>query len=164
MNSQAESFALVGGIDSVRSAPKLTIAWLQGTFKYVIFFFSSLFFSEKPPPALVYFLPSRRFARMSTTITSEQIEHIARLARLRFTEEKLAGFTLQFNQILEYVEKLNEVDTTGIEPMESLLETTNVLREDEPGAMLPPAEALRNAPKKTEGFFSVPKVIGEIPE
>jgi len=94
-------------------------------------------------------------------ITSSQIEHISRLARLRFTQDELAGFTAQFNQILEYVEKLNEVDTSGVEPMESLFDANIPLREDIPGEMLSPAEALRNAPKKTEGFFSVPKVLGD---
>jgi aspartyl-tRNA(Asn)/glutamyl-tRNA(Gln) amidotransferase subunit C len=94
-------------------------------------------------------------------VTSDQIEHIARLARLRFTREELAGFTSQFNQIVGYIEKLNEADTEGVEPMESLFEAITVLREDIPGQMLPPAEALRNAPKKTEGFFSVPKVLGD---
>ena len=95
------------------------------------------------------------------SVTPDQIEYIARLARLRFTENELAGFTAQFNQIVEYVEKLNQADTAGVEPMASLLEETTALRGDEPAAMLSPAEALRNAPKKTEGFFSVPKVVGE---
>ena len=94
-------------------------------------------------------------------ITSQQIEHIARLARLRFTTEEMAGFTSQFNQIVEYIEQLNKADTHGVEPMESLFDAVTVLREDIPGPMLPAAEALRNAPKKTEGFFSVPKVIGD---
>jgi aspartyl-tRNA(Asn)/glutamyl-tRNA(Gln) amidotransferase subunit C len=95
------------------------------------------------------------------SVTPDQIEYIARLARLRFTAEELAGFTPQFNQIVEYVEKLNEADTAGVEPMASLIEETTSLRADEPGPMLTAAEALRNAPKKTEGFFSVPKVVGE---
>lgn len=98
-----------------------------------------------------------------STISPEQIEYIAKLARLRFTPDELSGFTAQFNQIVEYVEKLNEADTEGIEPMTSLLEESTRLRDDEPGPMLSPADALRNAPKKTEGFFSVPKVVGEAP-
>jgi aspartyl-tRNA(Asn)/glutamyl-tRNA(Gln) amidotransferase subunit C len=100
---------------------------------------------------------------MASNISPEQIEYIAKLARLRFNPEELAGFTAQFNQIVEYVEKLNEADTEGVEPMASLLEESTWLREDLPGAMLSSAEALRNAPKKTEGFFSVPKVVGEAP-
>ncbi len=101
---------------------------------------------------------------MASQITPEEIQRIATLAKLRFSEEQLEGFTAQFNQILQYVEKLEEVDTEGVDPMASVLDTTNVLRDDEPGPMLTPAEALANAPKKTEGFFSVPKVLGETVE
>ena len=97
-------------------------------------------------------------------MTPEQVQHIARLARLRFSDEEIEGFTAQFNQIVAYVEKLDEVDTEGVEPMASVLEAVNVLRDDLAGPMLSPAEALRNAPKKTEGFFSVPKVIGDAVE
>ncbi len=95
------------------------------------------------------------------SVTPDQIEYIAKLARLRFSAEELSGFTAQFNQIVAYVEKLNEVNTEGIEPMANLLEATTSLRPDTPGPMLSAAQALSNAPKKTEGFFSVPKVIGE---
>jgi aspartyl-tRNA(Asn)/glutamyl-tRNA(Gln) amidotransferase subunit C len=94
-------------------------------------------------------------------MSPEQVAHIARLARLRFTPEQIGGFTEQFNQIISYIEKLNEVDTEGVEPMTSVLQAVDVFREDEPGAMLSQADALKNAPKKTEGFFSVPKVLGE---
>jgi aspartyl-tRNA(Asn)/glutamyl-tRNA(Gln) amidotransferase subunit C len=97
-------------------------------------------------------------------MTQEDVRTVASLARLRFSDDELASFTTQFNQILAYVEKLNEVDTTGVEPMASVLDTHNVLRDDEPGPMLSSAEALANAPRKTEGFFSVPKVIGDVAE
>src|SRR5437870_4554333 len=101
---------------------------------------------------------------MGSRISIEQIEHVARLARLRFSPDEITGFAAQFNQIVSYVEKLNEVDTEGIEPMASVLAIADVLREDEPGPLLPQSEALRNAPKKTEGFFTVPKVIGDVIE
>ncbi len=96
---------------------------------------------------------------MATTITPEQVAHVARLARLRFSETELSGFTQQFNQIVEYIEQLKQVDVTDVQPMEFVHGTTNILRDDEPGPLLTPAEALQNAPKKTEGFFSVPKVL-----
>jgi aspartyl-tRNA(Asn)/glutamyl-tRNA(Gln) amidotransferase subunit C len=99
-----------------------------------------------------------------SAITKEQIQHVARLARLRFTPDELANFSEQFNQIVTYVEKLNEVKTEGIEPLASVLEVVDTLRPDEPGPLLSPAQALLNAPKKTEGFFSVPKVIGDAME
>ena len=98
------------------------------------------------------------------TVSTEQIEHIARLARLRFEPEELRGFTEQFNQILAYVEKLDQADTDGVEPMTGIPRESSVLRDDEPGPTLSPAEALKNAPKKRDGFFSVPKVIAEQPE
>jgi aspartyl-tRNA(Asn)/glutamyl-tRNA(Gln) amidotransferase subunit C len=97
-------------------------------------------------------------------MTRETISKVAALARLRFAPEELEGFAAQFNQIVSYVEKLNEVETTGVEPMASTLESVNVLRDDVPAAMLSQAEALRNAPRKTEGFFTVPKVIGDVAE
>jgi aspartyl-tRNA(Asn)/glutamyl-tRNA(Gln) amidotransferase subunit C len=97
-------------------------------------------------------------------MTPEDVRTVATLARLRFRDDELASFTTQFNQILAYVEKLNEVDTAGIEPMASVLDASNVLRDDEPGPLLSSAEALSNAPRKTEGFFSVPKVIGDVAE
>jgi aspartyl-tRNA(Asn)/glutamyl-tRNA(Gln) amidotransferase subunit C len=97
-------------------------------------------------------------------MTPEDVRKVASLARLRVSDEELEGFTAQFNQIVAYVEKLDEVDTTGVEPMTSVLDASNVLRDDEPGPLLTSAEALSNAPKKTEGFFSVPKVIGDVAE
>lgn len=101
---------------------------------------------------------------MSHEISREEITHIARLAKLRFSEEELGDFSAQFNRIVAYVEKLNEVDTEGVEPMARLQGEAVPLRADEPGLMLEPAEALKNAPKKTEGFFTVPKVIGDVAE
>lgn len=97
-------------------------------------------------------------------MTPEDVRAVATLSRLRLGDDELAGFTDQFNQILAYVEKLNEVDTTGVEPMASVLDASNVLRDDEPGPMLSCDEALANAPRRTEGFFSVPKVIGDVAE
>jgi aspartyl-tRNA(Asn)/glutamyl-tRNA(Gln) amidotransferase subunit C len=94
----------------------------------------------------------------------DQIEHIARLARLRFEAGELQEFAEQFNQIVAYVEKLDRADTEGVEPMTGILQESRIVRDDEPGPTLSPAEALRNAPKKRDGFFSVPKVIAEQPE
>lgn len=97
-------------------------------------------------------------------MTPEDVRKVATLSRLRLDDSELEHVTAQFNQIVEYVAKLNEVNTTGVEPMSSVLDVANVLRDDEPGPLLTPAEALSNAPKKTEGFFSVPKVIGDVAE
>jgi aspartyl-tRNA(Asn)/glutamyl-tRNA(Gln) amidotransferase subunit C len=123
---------------------------------------SSIFFARSTPSRRPR--TTRSYIAAMKSIPTEQIEHIARLARLRFEPDELQGFTAQFNQILAYVEKLGEVDTTGVEPMTGIISGESTLREDEPGPTLSPAEALRNAPKKKEGFFSVPKVIAEQPE
>lgn len=99
-----------------------------------------------------------------TKITREEVERIARLARLRFSDAELETFTADFDRIIAYVEKLDEVDCTGIEPMTRAQTDLRGPRADEVGEMLEPAEALKNAPEMTEGFFRVPKVMGESPE
>ncbi len=96
---------------------------------------------------------------MHTNITQEEVRRTAKLAKLRFSDDEIDSFTEQFDRIVAYVEKLNEVDCTGVEPMARVGEEMTPPREDGIGEMLPPSEALKNAPKKTEGFFSVPKVI-----
>jgi aspartyl-tRNA(Asn)/glutamyl-tRNA(Gln) amidotransferase subunit C len=92
-------------------------------------------------------------------ITFEQVEYIAKLARLEFSDsekDKLAG---ELNKILQYMDKLNELDTSGVEPLSHPIEVTNVMRFDEVKPSLSSEEALKNAPSKEKGFFKVPKVI-----
>ncbi len=93
-------------------------------------------------------------------VTVKEVENIARLAKLSFSEEEIEEFTEQFNQILAYVEKLNELDTTEVPPTYHVLDLSNVMRPDKVRPWLTQEEALANAPKKKSGFFSVPKVIG----
>lgn len=95
------------------------------------------------------------------SVTIKDVEHIAKLARLEFDEEEKEKFTHQLNQILAYVEQLNKLDTTNVEPLSLVIELENVFREDEVKEGLTTDEALKNAPSKTEQFFKVPKVIGE---
>ncbi len=92
-------------------------------------------------------------------VTIKDVEHIAQLAKLNFSEEEKANFTDQFNQILTFMEKLNELDTKNVEPLSQVIELQNVLREDKVVPSLPTEEALKNAPAKTDRFFKVPKVI-----
>lgn len=94
-------------------------------------------------------------------VTIQDVEHVAKLARLEFTEEEKKKFTQQLNTILAYMEKLNELDTTNVEPLSYVLEQNNVLREDEVRPSLPQEEALANAPKQDGTYFKVPKAIGE---
>jgi aspartyl-tRNA(Asn)/glutamyl-tRNA(Gln) amidotransferase subunit C len=97
-------------------------------------------------------------ANRDLTLTDAQ--HVARLARLALDDEKLRKLTPQLASILHYVEKMTEVDMSGVEPMAHALPISNVLRADvaEPG--LPLEQVLRNAPETDGPFFKVPKVIG----
>ena len=95
------------------------------------------------------------------SVTKKEVEHIAKLARLEFSEEEKEKFTRQFNEILSYIEQLNKLDTSNIEPLSHVIELHNVFREDEVKPGLTPDQALLNAPAKTEKFFKVPKVIGD---
>ncbi len=81
------------------------------------------------------------------------------LARLAMSEQELARFTEQLNDILDYVDKLNELDTSGVEPMSHALALKNVFRPDVPGQPLTQDRALDNAPQQGEGFFRVPRII-----
>ena len=92
-------------------------------------------------------------------VTIKDVEHIAKLAKLEFNEDEKAKFTEQFNEILAFMEKLNELDTSKVEPLSHVIELRNVFREDVVKPSLPTEEALKNAPAKTEKFFKVPKVI-----
>jgi aspartyl-tRNA(Asn)/glutamyl-tRNA(Gln) amidotransferase subunit C len=93
-------------------------------------------------------------------VTLKDVEHIAELARLKFSAEEIENFTHQLNQILEYVEKLNELDTENIEPLSHPIEGNNAFREDELKPSIKREEVLKNAPDSDDEFFKVPKVIG----
>ncbi|MDA8351787.1 MAG: Asp-tRNA(Asn)/Glu-tRNA(Gln) amidotransferase subunit GatC [Firmicutes bacterium] len=94
-------------------------------------------------------------------ISKEQVEHVARLARLQLTEEEAQVYTSQLNDILKFAEKLNELDTEGVEPTSHVLPMANVLREDENRPSLDRDKALANAPEQAEGMFQVPDVFEE---
>jgi aspartyl-tRNA(Asn)/glutamyl-tRNA(Gln) amidotransferase subunit C len=92
-------------------------------------------------------------------ITRAEVEHVARLARLELTEPELETFTVQMDQILAYVDKLNALDTEGIVPTSHAVPMENAFRADEPRESLGIEGALANAPNRVESFFRVPKVI-----
>lgn len=94
-------------------------------------------------------------------VSKKNVEKIAELARLKFSEEKLENFTLEMNEILNYMEKLNELDTENVKPLSHPVEQTNVFRDDKLKPSITTEEALRNAPEKDEHHFKVPKVIGD---
>ena len=94
------------------------------------------------------------------SVTRKEVEHIAELAHLQLNESELEEYTLQLNKILEYVEKLNELDTENVKPLSHPVEGENVFREDIIQSSVNREDALKNAPSKNEEFFKVPKVIG----
>lgn len=92
-------------------------------------------------------------------ISKEDVIHVAELARLEFGEEELEKFTGQLGNILEYIEKLSELDTDGVEPTSHVLDISTPLREDRVEEWITVEEALQNAPEREDDFFAVPKVI-----
>jgi len=94
-------------------------------------------------------------------LTRQDVEKVALLARLELTPAELETMTTQLGQIVDYVESLGELDTTGIEPMAHAVDLANVFAADEPRASLPRAAALANAPHHDDECYLVPAVLGE---
>ncbi|HEY0246182.1 MAG TPA: Asp-tRNA(Asn)/Glu-tRNA(Gln) amidotransferase subunit GatC [Mucilaginibacter sp.] len=92
-------------------------------------------------------------------IDSETVDKIAHLARLELAADEKQEMIADMNQILGFMAKLNEVDTTGVEPLVYMSDETNVFREDVVKQEITPAEALLNAPKHDDKYFLVAKVI-----
>ena len=87
--------------------------------------------------------------------------HVARLARLRFSEEETEEMAGELSAILDHVDLLASVDTEGVEPTTHVVELLNVLRDDVPGAELTVEQALANAPESEDGAFRVPSPQAE---
>lgn len=98
---------------------------------------------------------------MAKTIDEAQVRHVAKLARLDLTGDEVATFSAQLSAILDYIQKLNELDTAGVEPLAHCLPVSNVFREDEVKTSLKPEAALANAPDRDEQFFKVPKILDD---
>jgi aspartyl-tRNA(Asn)/glutamyl-tRNA(Gln) amidotransferase subunit C len=96
---------------------------------------------------------------MSEKITREEVRHVARLARLEFSEKQEERLTEQMNSILGYMDKLNELDTAGLAPMSHATGLRNVFREDVIEDSLKRERALDNAPANDGINFIVPKII-----
>ena len=90
----------------------------------------------------------------------DDVKHVAKLSRLALPDDRLVKLTGELEAILGYIDKLAEVDTSGVEPMAHALPVHNVLREDIPQDALPLEKVLQNAPETDGPFFKVPKVIG----
>lgn len=92
-------------------------------------------------------------------ITRKEVEHVAHLARLNLSEEELARMTGQLDDILHYVDKLEEIDTHGIEPTTHAFAVSNAFREDRSDGSLTQEEALRNCSRKNNEAFIVPRIL-----
>jgi len=95
-------------------------------------------------------------------ITEQEVRYVAGLANLELTEEEIRRFSRDMDEILTHMDKLNELDTTDVEPMAQVLydaEETATLREDSQRPALGVEAALANAPQSGGGYFKVPKVI-----
>lgn len=105
-------------------------------------------------PALPSILPTMK-------VPEKDVRHIAKLARLELTDTEVETFSNQLGDILGYMEKLNEVDTTHVEPLSHVHDQVNRMRADIPEPSLSREEALKNAPDANGTFFKVPRVIKE---
>lgn len=92
-------------------------------------------------------------------ITPEVVDYIAGLAQLELDEETRQRLVAQLSDILSYMDKLNELDTTGVEPMMHAIPMTNVYRDDVIGKSLDREKALMNAPKTDGEYFLVPRIL-----
>ena len=92
-------------------------------------------------------------------LSREQVEHIAQLARLALSEEEKALYQGQLSAILDYFERLQELDTEAIPPTATVLPLRSVMREDEPRPATDRGDVLANAPAAEDGCFQVPAVL-----
>lgn len=91
--------------------------------------------------------------------TKEIVRDVANLANLEYSEEELETLVPQFEKILSYIAVIDKLDLEGVEPLPHILDGINIMREDEIKPSVSQKDALRNAPKKNENFFKVPKVL-----
>lgn len=96
--------------------------------------------------------------------TEQTVKYIAALAHLKFGPEDLKKFSAQFKRIVDYMAVIEKLDLDGVEPLAQVIDSENVLREDVVRPSLRLDEALKNAPKKNENFFKVPKVLDLEPD
>lgn len=94
-------------------------------------------------------------------VTNEMIDKLAHLARLHFDPAQKDSIRLDLQKMISFVDKLNELDTSGIEPLLHMSDAVNVLREDEPNGSIDRNSALKNAPDSDGIYFKVPKVISQ---
>ena len=97
-------------------------------------------------------------------VNNELLDHIAHLARLSFEGEEREAIKQDMDNITEFMNKLEELDTSNVEPLIFMLDEVNVLREDISKETITHEEALKNAPKKDSDYFRIPKVLDKTSE
>jgi aspartyl-tRNA(Asn)/glutamyl-tRNA(Gln) amidotransferase subunit C len=97
-------------------------------------------------------------------ITMQEVEQVARLARVTLSDAEKERMRRELDGILSYIDKLRALDTEGVPPTSHAVPMTNVMREDEPVPSLPQEDMLANAPDRNGDFFRVPRIIEETPE
>ena len=105
------------------------------------------------------FNPSSKATSTKTDRMQIDLQHVVKLARIELSAEEEKRISPQLSEIIQYVEKLNELDVDEIEPTAHVVQLTNVLREDQPRPSLSQDDAMRNAPKSANGLFVVPKIV-----
>lgn len=98
---------------------------------------------------------------MTAKIDEAQVRRVALLGRLELSDEEVARFSVQLSDIVEYIEKLNELETENVEPLAHCLPVHNVLREDVPRPSLSNDQVLANAPQRHGEYFKVPKILDD---
>ena len=92
-------------------------------------------------------------------IRNEDVEHVARLARLHLSDDEKERMRVQLDAILAYIDKLTALDIEGVEPTSHAVPLVNVMRDDEPAPSMSQDQALANAPDRSGEFFRVPRII-----
>ena len=93
------------------------------------------------------------------TLSEKDVHYVAKLARLEVADAEVAKYTQQLGNILQYIEQLNKLDTTQVEPLTHVLDMKNVFRKDEVTPSLTQGEVLSNGPEVQSGHFKVPKIM-----
>ncbi len=92
-------------------------------------------------------------------LSMEEVEHVAMLGRLALSEEEKERFRAQLSSILDYADRINRLDTAGVDPTYHVLPLQNVSRQDRIGATLNHGEVFQNAPDREGSFFKVPRIL-----
>jgi len=100
---------------------------------------------------------------VAARITREEVEHVARLARLALTDAEVDALTVELGAILDHAAEVSALDTADVPPTAHPLPLVNVLRPDEPRPSLPRSEVLAEAPAEEDDRFRVPRILGEAP-